>query len=418
MLHHPNFYAYYPLGHSYPAILGELMNSGLGGLAFSWDSSPAFTELETIVLKWFAKATHLPVDLYNGQGGGVIQSSASECILVCLMTARDHAIHELKRGAGTVHESVFLPQLVAYTSSMAHSAIEKAAKMALVQIRILEADSHGRLDSDTLRKAIAQDLDNGLTPFFVLATVGTTGGCAFDNIEEIGQICKETPTIWYHVDGAYGGTTFILPEMRHFMKGLDLADSYNTNPSKFMLVSFDCCLMYVKDVKCLKAAMSVNPLRVEENTENESRIDYRDYGIPSGRRSRALKILFVFKTYGIEGIQRHMRNHKTLAKRFEQHVRNDKRFEVMNDVHLGLVCFRLMKVSIFITIHDWSEFNILSNSGSDQITRKLLTQIQLDGKYHMIPATLRDKYVIRFCLSYEHTNDTHIGKRNLNSKYN
>lgn len=340
--HHPNFYAYYPLGHSLPAILGELMSAGLGGVAFAWDSSPSCTELETIVLEWFAKATHLPLDFYTGKGGGVIQSSASECILVCLMTARDRAIRELKQGAGNIHDSVFLPQLVAYTSTAAHSAVEKAAKMALVRIRILEVDSHGRLDSDTLRKAIAEDLENGLTPFFVLATVGTTGGCAFDNLEEIGQVCKETPTIWLHVDGAYGGTTFILPEMRHFMNGLELADSYNTNPSKHMLVSYDASFMYVKDVLSLKFAMKMKQLYIEQNLDHKIKTDYRDYGIQSNRRSRAMKIMFVFRTYGIEGIQRHMRNHNALAKRFEQHVKNDTRFEVMNDVYLGLVCFRLM----------------------------------------------------------------------------
>lgn len=261
---------------------------------------------------------------------------------MCLMTARDRAIRDLKRETGSdTHESVFLPQLVAYASSLAHSSIEKATKMALVKLRILEADERGQLCSDTLREAIRKDLELGLTPFFVVATVGTTAACSFDNLEEIGQVCKETPSIWFHVDGAYGGTTFILPEMRYLMKGLELADSFITNPHKHMLVNFDSTCMYVKDVMCLKMALTVNPLYLQNEKHG---IDYRHYGIPLSRRFRALKLWFVFRSYGIEGIQRYMRNHHALAKRFEKHVKDDDRFEVVNDVRAGLVCFRLKLV--------------------------------------------------------------------------
>lgn len=303
-------------------------------------TSPAYTELETIVVKWYAKAMDLPLSFYSGEGGGVIQNSSTESTLVCLMAARDRTIVELKKEAGDVHESVFLSKLVAYTSSMAHSSIEKAARIVLVQLRILEADSHGRLDGESLRKAIAKDVASGLTPFFVVATVGTTASCAFDNLLEIGKVCKMTPSIWFHVDGAYGGSTFILPEMRHFMNGLELADSFITNPNKHMLVNYDASCMYVKDVRCLQSALTVNPIYLQ--LDRKSEIDYRNYGIPLGRRSRALKLWFVFRMYGIEGIQRYMRNHNVLAKHFEQLVRDDRRFEVVNDVHLGLVCFRLV----------------------------------------------------------------------------
>lgn len=303
-------------------------------------TSPSYTELETIVLKWLAKAMDLPVEFYTGTGGGVIQGSASESVLVCLMAARDKTIRELNKGALDVHESVYLSKLVAYTSSTAHSSIEKCAKMALVQLRIIEADSHGRFNSDQLRNAIAEDVAKGLTPFFVAATLGTSAACAFDDLQAIGQICKQTPSIWFHVDGAYAGCTFILPEMRHFMEGLDLADSFVTNPNKHMLVNYDASCMYVKDVMCLQSALTVNPLYL--HLDCSSQIDYRNYGIPLGRRSRGLKLWFVFRSYGIEGLQRYMRNHNVLAKRFERHVKDDKRFEVVNDVHLGLVCFRLM----------------------------------------------------------------------------
>lgn len=298
--------------------------------------------MESIVLEWFAKAINLPEELYSGKGGGVIQSTASDGVLVCLMTARDRAIRQLKAATvdgDDIHESVFLPQLVAYSSTMAHSSIEKAAKMALIKLRIIEADLKNRLDCDALREAIEEDKRNGLTPFFVVGTVGTTAACSFDDLEEIGNVCKETPSIWFHVDGAYAGSTFILPEMREFMNGLEMADSFITNPNKHFLVNHDISCMFVKNVMCLKKALTVNPLYLEHEANG---IDYRHYGIPLSRRFRALKLWFVMRSYGIEGIQRYMRNHNTLAKRFEGHVRSDDRFEVVNDVYVGLVCFRLL----------------------------------------------------------------------------
>lgn len=303
------------------------------------------TELETIVLDWFAKALDLPkfflTDYPGSRGGGVLQGSASECALVCLMAARARAISMLKGDEDEeVHESVYLPQLVAYTSKEAHSSVEKAAKMAIIKLRILDTDDRGRFRGDTLREAIAKDLEIGLTPFFVVATVGTTGACAFDNLVEIGQVCREVPSIWFHVDGAYAGNSFILPEMRKFKAGLEYADSFNTNPNKLLLTSFDASTMWVKDVMLLKTALTVNPLYLQH--EHSSAIDYRHYGIPLSRRFRALKLWFVFRSYGIAGLQKYIRNHIQLAKYFEQLVEEDDRFEVRNDVHLGLVCFRLM----------------------------------------------------------------------------
>lgn len=269
-----------------------------------------------------------------------MQGSASESTLICLMAARDRAIRELKKGMGeNVLDSLFLPKLVAYTSSQAHSSIEKAAKMALIKLRVLKTDAHGRFDSQKLREAIEMDTNLGLTPFYVAATAGTTASCAFDNLEEIGKVCKESPLVWLHVDGAYGGSAYILPEMKPLMKGLELVDSFCTSPHKLMLSSYDTSLMWVKDVMCLKQALTVDPLYLRH--EKGSGIDYRHYGIPLGRRFRALKLWFVLRAYGIEGIQRYIRNHITLAKKFEALVRTDDRFEVANDVHLGLVCFRL-----------------------------------------------------------------------------
>lgn len=390
---HPNFFAYFPSGNSFPSILGDLLSSAIGAIGFSWAASPSMTELEQIVLNWYAKALDLPkcfLSEEGSKGGGVLQGSASECALVCMLAARARAIKNLKMLDNNAerHESVYLPQLVAYSSREAHSSIEKAAKMALVKLRILETDKHGALRGKVLKAAIDHDIKDGLTPFFVVATLGTTSSCCFDNLLEIGQVCQQVKSIWFHVDGAYAGSSFILPEMRKFKQGLEYADSFNTNPNKLLLTNFDASAMWVKDGYLLSSALTVDPLYLQH--EHTSAIDFRHYGIPLSRRFRALKLWFVFRSYGIAGLQRYIRNHIKLAKHFEKLVKDDNRFEVRNDVHLGLVCFRL--------------------KCPDHINRELLARINHSGNFHMTPAMVKGKYIIRFCVTYEHAKQEHIGK--------
>lgn len=340
---HPKFFAYFSSGNSYPSVLGDLLSSALAPICFSWASCPASTELETIVLNWYGKALGLPKgflsDAKESTGGGALQGSASECTLVSMIAARSRTIDKLKGTQMTTHESVFLPQLIAYSSKEAHSSIEKAAKMALVKLKIIDTDQQGRMRVDLLKKAIQQDIDAELTPFYVVATAGTTGAASFDNLSEIGQVCQEVSSIWFHVDGAYGGNSFILPEMRKFAEGLEYADSFNCNPNKLLLTTFDASAMWVKDVFTLKKALAVNPLYLQH--EHDNAIDYRHYGIPLSRRFRSLKLWFVFRSYGISGLQNYIRNLMALAKKFELLVKKDERFEVCNEVFLGLVCFRL-----------------------------------------------------------------------------
>ncbi|XP_058466059.1 aromatic-L-amino-acid decarboxylase [Malaya genurostris] len=387
---HPRFFAYFPSGNSYPSILGDMLSSAIGSIGFSWASSPAATELESIMMNWYAKALDLPSffcsDSPGSSGGGVLQGSASECTLVCLMAARARAIEQLKGDNKHVHDSVYLPKLVAYTSKEAHSSVEKAAKMSIVKLRVLDTDCRGVFRGNTLQMAIDQDMKSGLTPFFVVATVGTTSACVFDNLVEIGQVCRKVPSIWFHVDGAYAGNSFILPEMRHFAKGLEYADSFNTNPNKLLLTNFDCSAMWVKNVKLLTKALAVDPLYLQH--DHSTAVDYRHYGIPLSRRFRALKLWFVFRTYGIVGLQKYIRNHIQLAKRFESLVASDDRFEVCNDVNLGLVCFRLKK--------------------RDVINRDLLARINQSRQIHMTPAMVRGHYSIRFCVTYEHATSEQI----------
>lgn len=252
--------------------------------------------------------------------------------------------------------------------------------ISLVKLRVLEPDDKCRLRGRNLEVAIAEDVEAGLVPFFVSTTLGSTGCCAFDKLSEIGPVCQQYPGIWLHVDGAYAGNAFICPELRPLMAGIEYADSFNTNPNKWLLVNFDCSCMWVKDRVKLTSAMVVDPLYLQHANSDES-IDYRHWGIPLSRRFRALKLWFVMRSYGIIGLQRYIRNHIRLARRFERLLRRDKRFEIVNDVLVGLVCFRLKE--------------------SDQTNQELLANINASGKLHMIPSRVKGQYILRFCVVKE-----------------
>lgn len=269
------------------------------------------------------------------------KNSASECILISMIAARSKAIKHLK-SSSEVHESSFLQNLVAYGSKHANCALEKASKIALTKIRLLEVDDKGRIRLDLLKKAILNDIKCGMTPYFVMATIGTTSSASFDDVYEIGKFCESIPTIWFHIDGAYGMNAFILPELRKYGKGMEMADSLNVNACKMLLVNFDSSAMWVKNLKYLDDALGIKPVYLAHEHENVNGVlDYRNYGISLGRRLRALKLWFVFRSYGLKGLRSHVRNLFNLAKKFESLVRKDERFEVVNEVHLGLVNFRL-----------------------------------------------------------------------------
>lgn len=346
-------------------------------------------------MDWFGKAIGLPADFITSNkgstGGGVIQTSASECVLISMLAARNQAIQYLKKNIILKEEekedSAFLPKLVAYCSKEAHSCVEKAAKILLVKLRILEPDENGSLDQLTLQDAIRKDKENGLFPFFVSTILGSTSSCSFDNLEVIGAICKAEGCIWLHVDAAYAGNAFICPELKSYLKGIEYADSFNTNPNKWLLVNFDCSCLWVRCRVKLTSALVVDPLYLQHANSDEA-IDYRHWGIPLSRRFRSLKLWFVIRKYGLSGLRKYIRNHIKLAQHFESLVKSDCRFEVLNDVRLGLVCFRL--------------------TGNDNINQQLLANINASGKLHMIPSMVKDKYVIRFCVNSEQANQEDI----------
>ncbi|XP_037075269.1 tyrosine decarboxylase-like isoform X2 [Pollicipes pollicipes] len=385
---HPQFHAYFPAGNSYPSILADML-SGLC-VGFSWAASPACTELETIVLDWLGKMIGLPDQFLSftehSMGGGVIQTSASECVLVSLLAARAQAIRQLKKQHPAVEEGVLLSKLMAYCSKEAHSCVEKAAMISFVKLRILEPDERFSLRGATLKQAMDEDRAVGLVPFFVSTTLGTTSCCSFDQLDEVGPVCKAAG-VWLHVDSAYAGNAFICPEFKPLMKGIEYAMSFNMNPNKWMLVNFDCSTMWVRDRFKLTQALVVDPLYLQHNYSDKS-IDYRHWGIPLSRRFRSLKLWFVIRSHGVEGLRRYIREHVRLAKRFQGYVERHPKFELMNEVKLGLVCFRL--------------------KGSNALNQKLLTNINASGKLHMVPASLNDIFVIRFCVCAQNATDKDI----------
>ncbi|CAJ0915029.1 unnamed protein product, partial [Mesorhabditis belari] len=387
---HPRFHAYFPAGNSWPSILADMLSDALGCVGFSWAACPAMTELEMIMLEWFGKMIGLPKEFLpfteNGMGGGVIQASASECNFVSLLAARFEVMKELRHRFPFVEEGLLLSKLIAYCSKEAHSSVEKACMIGMVKLRILETDSRFRLRGETLRNAIQEDRNLGLIPFFVSTTLGTTSCCSFDVLSEIGPVCQENE-LWLHVDAAYAGSAMICPEFRPLMNGIEYAMSFNTNPNKWMLVNFDCSTMWVRDRFKLTQALVVDPLYLQHSWMDKS-IDYRHWGIPLSRRFRSLKLWFVIRSYGVEGLQKYIREHVRLAKKFETMLRADPIFEIVGDVIMGLVCFRIR--------------------ASEEANQQLLTKLNSSGRIHMVPASLNDRFVIRFCVCAENPTDKDI----------
>ena len=252
----PNFFAYFPSNSSEPAVLGDLLSSGLGVQGMIWATSPACTELETHVLDWLVDMLALPETFKSsGDGGGVIQDTASSATLCALLAARERAT-ELESNRGGVRQP-----LVAYTSNHAHSSIEKACKIAGIgkdNLRLVEVDAEFAMSPQALSRRIADDKKDGRIPFFVTATVGTTSSLAVDPVAAIGRICSKEK-IWLHVDAAMSGTAALCPEFRHIHDGLHFADSYTFNPHKWMFTTFDCNCFYVRDRRALIDALTTLP---------------------------------------------------------------------------------------------------------------------------------------------------------------
>jgi aromatic-L-amino-acid/L-tryptophan decarboxylase len=382
----PKFYAYFPSNASGPAILGDLLSSGLGVQGMLWATSPACTELETHVLDWVAGMLDLPQKfLSTGAGGGVIQDTASSASLCALLAARERATNFSSNCRGCDGT------LVAYTSSQAHSSLEKAAQIAGIgrdNLRLVEVDGNFAMRSEALSRLIEQDLRAGLVPCFVCATVGTTSSTAIDPVPEIGRICREHK-LWLHVDAAMSGTAALCPEFRHIHAGLEFADSYCFNPHKWMFTNFDCDCFYVADRKTLVQTLSVLPEYLRNQaTETGAVIDYRDWQIPLGRRFRSLKLWFVIRHYGVEGLRHHIRRHVELAQNFAQWVKKDDRFELGAPAPLNLVCFR--------------------HRGGDEVNQLLMERLNRSGDLYLTHTKLSNRFTLRLCVGQTNTTMRHV----------
>ncbi len=382
----PNFFAYFPCNSTGPAILGDLLSSGLGIQGMLWASSPSCTELESHVLDWLVDMLHLPKKFKsNTLGGSVIQDTASSTTLCALIAARE------KISNGQINENGFDNSIRVYTSIEAHSSIEKAVKIAGIgsnNIRLIEVDQDFAMDPIKLRKAINMDIENGKIPAFVCATIGTTSSTAIDPLEEIGKICDEFG-IWLHVDAAMAGSVSICPEYRFIHDGIEYADSYCFNPHKFLLTNFDCSCLFVSDREALIKSLTINPEYLKtEVSDSDTVFDYRDWQVPLGRRFRALKLWSVIRYYGINGIQSHIRGHITSAKLLSNLIAEDNRFEIMAPTILNLVCFRY--------------------KASDQFNTLLLNELNKSGVLYLVHTKLNNKYTIRFSIGQTNTTEEHV----------
>ncbi|KAF2886733.1 hypothetical protein ILUMI_19440 [Ignelater luminosus] len=294
-------------------------------------------------------------------------------------------VRHIKSQNPNLTEEYIKGKLVAYTSDQANSSVEKAGLLGSMKMRLLPADENCSLPGETLLEAIRKDREAGLIPCYFVATLGTTGTCAFDNLQELGPVCNKE-NVWLHVDAAYAGSAFVCPEYRYFMKGVEFADSFDFNPHKWMLVNSDCSAMWVKDARYLVEAFNVDRIYLKHQHQGLAP-DYRHWQISLGRRFRALKLWFVLRTYGIEGIQNHIRKQIGLANYFEELVRNNSKFEVATS-NMGLVCFRLQ--------------------GSDDKTERLLEKLTERKNIYVIPCYFRGKFVIRFVICSRLTEEKDI----------
>ncbi len=382
---HPCWFAYFPANNSPPSILGEFLAAALGAQCMVWKTSPAATELEEVTMEWLRKMVGLPEGM-----AGVIQDSASTSTLVALITAREKASNF------KINDEGFAEPLTVYCSEEAHSSVTKGAKIAgygKKNIRLISADEKFAMKPEELEKTIVEDKANGLKPAIVCATLGTTSSAGVDPLDKIGEICKKHG-IWLHVDAAYAGTAAILPEKRWILKGIENVDSFVFNPHKWLLTNFDCSAYFVKDKEMLTKTFEIHPEYLKTGVD-EIVNNYRDWGIQLGRRFRALKLWFVLRSYGVEGLQNMVREHIRLAQNLKIWIEEDERFEIMAPVDFSLVCFRLNPKN-------------LSEKELTELNKKLLDIVNKTGKTFLTHTTLKGRYVIRFCIAQRTTKEEHV----------
>lgn len=387
---HPGWFAYFPGNNSPPSVLAEMLTATLGAQCMSWATSPAATELEQVTMEWLRRMLRLPEGFT-----GVIQDTASTATLVALLSARERATDYAAGHRGLAESGA---RLTVYATSEAHSSIDKGVKLAgygLEQLRRVPVDDRYAMRPDALDRMIAADVQDGLIPACVVATVGTTSSTAVDPLESIGQVCRRRG-VWLHVDAAYGGTAAIVPELRHLFDGVEHADSFVFNPHKWMLVNFDCSAYFVRDREALLRTFQVTPEYLRTASDAEV-VNFRDWGIQLGRRFRALKLWFVIRSYGITGLQALVRRHVALAHELAGWIEASPAFELMAPAPLGLVCFRYHPPEIEV-----------DDARLNELNAALMVRVNATGRVHLTHCTLAGRYVIRVVVGQRQTGREHV----------
>jgi aromatic-L-amino-acid decarboxylase len=345
-----------------------------------WSTSPAATEMESVVLDWLVELLGLPAHWRTdtGPGGGVLQMSASDATLTALVVAR-------------LRTSAPIERVVAYTSSQAHSSMEKGARVAGYQhLRLVPVDAAQAMDASALQHAVDADLAAGLVPAFIGSTIGTTGTTGLDPLPAVADVAARAGA-WHHVDAAYAGTAMVCPELRWMQQGVDRVDSYTTNPHKWLLTNFDCTALWVADRRPLIEALAITPPYLRDAASDSGAvIDYRDWHVPLGRRFRALKLWFVLRAYGADGLRAHIRSHVQLAQQLAQRLATDPRFELVAPVPLALVSFRC--------------------TAGDDATVGLAAAINASGHSVVTPSTLEGRPFIRVSIGSTLTEQRHVDR--------
>jgi aromatic-L-amino-acid/L-tryptophan decarboxylase len=384
---HPGWFAYFPGNNSAPSVLGEMLTATIGAQCMSWVTSPAATELEQVVMDWLRQMVGLPAEFV-----GSIQDTASTATLVALLSARERA----SGGATGLRGMSGGPALTVYASGEAHSSVDKGVKLAgygLEHLRRIPTDAAFAMDAAALGREIERDIAAGLRPACVVASIGTTSSTAVDPVAEIAGICRRHG-VWLHVDAAYAGSAAIVPELRDRFQGWDLADSVVLNPHKWLLTNFDCTAYYVRDREALLSAFSLTPEYLR-TAHDEQVVNYRDWGIQLGRRFRALKLWFVIRSYGVEGLQAIIRRHVALAGELADWVDAAPDFERMAPVPFGLVCFRYRPPDA-------------SEGALDTLNERLLAAVNATGRVFMTHTRLGGRYTIRLVIGQRATERRHV----------
>ncbi|KAK2974665.1 hypothetical protein RJ640_030273 [Escallonia rubra] len=390
----PKFFAFFPATVSSAAFLGEMLCTSFNAVGFNWLASPAATELEMVVMDWMANMLNLPKTfMFSGTGGGVLQGTTSEAILCTLIAARERALEIIG-----IHN---IGKLVVYGSDQTHSTYAKACKLAGIfpcNIRAIPTtkDTNFTLSPVLLRKVIEADVAAGLVPLYLCATLGTTSTTAVDPLAQLASVTNDHG-VWLHVDAAYGGSACICPEFRHYLDGIERADSLSLSPHKWLLSYLDCCCLWVKNPALLVKALSTNPEYLRnKQSESDSVVDFKDWQVGTGRRFKALRLWLVLRSYGVANLQSHIRSDIRMATMFERFLKANPRFEIVVPRLFSLVCFRLKPV------------NGCDPSYTDLLNRKLLDRVNSTGQIYMTHTIAGGVYMLRFAVGATLTEDRHV----------